>query len=121
LLRKKKSGDRNWLTENYKWLLRPYETFTFNYSEGLENELMKLVGLPLVYTGTTKDNVSSIDIVGLVYDKKENLQTIYPEHGDKIIKVRNIINHLGTGKKSIRKISPSIKLLKIDILGRRKK
>ncbi|MCE8162801.1 MAG: type II CRISPR RNA-guided endonuclease Cas9 [Candidatus Moeniiplasma glomeromycotorum] len=121
LLHKKKNSDRNWLTENYKWLLRPYETFTFNYSESLENELMKLVGLPLIYTGTTVDRVLSINIVGLVYDKKENLQNIYPEHGDKIIKVKNNINFLGTKTKSIKMISPSIKLLKIDILGKREK
>ncbi|CAI2191876.1 17074_t:CDS:2, partial [Funneliformis geosporum] len=90
-------------------------------SENLESELMELVGLPLIYTGTTKDNVSSINIIGLVYDKKENLQTIYPEYGDKIIKVKNAINSLGTGKKSINKISPSIKLLKISILGKKVK
>ena len=82
---------------------------------------MKLVGLPLIYTGTTGDNVSSINIVGLVYDNKENLQIIYPEHGDKIIKVKNTINSLRTGKKSIKKICPSIKLLKINILGEREK
>src|SRR5437764_1759524 len=98
---------------------------------------MNLVGLPLFYTGTTKGNVSSINIVGIVYDKKENLQTIYPEHGDKIIKISNTINRrkketknklvryslnqLGTEKKSINKISPSIKLLKISILGKRVK
>ncbi|MCE8158959.1 MAG: type II CRISPR RNA-guided endonuclease Cas9 [Candidatus Moeniiplasma glomeromycotorum] len=121
LLSKKRERDRKWLIKNYEWLLRPYESFTFNYSENLESELMKLVGLPLVYTGTTKDNVSSIDIVGLVYDKKENLQTIYPEHSDKIINVKNTINSLGTGSKSIKKISPSIKLLKISVLGKREK
>ncbi|CAG8464554.1 32567_t:CDS:10 [Gigaspora margarita] len=87
-------------------------------SDNLENELKGLIGLPLFYTGTTLDNVSSINIVGLVYDNKENLQTIYPEHGDKIIKVKNIVNSLGTGSKSIKKISPLIKLLKIDILVR---
>ncbi|CAG8842737.1 35307_t:CDS:2, partial [Racocetra persica] len=85
----------------------------------LENELKVLSGLPLLYTGTTLDNVSSIKIVGLVYDNKENLQTIYPEHGDKIIKVKNVINSLGTEKKAIKKISLSIKLLKIDILGKK--
>ena len=74
-------------------MLRPYEIFTFDYSEKLKSELMKLVGLPLIYTGTSSGGrVSSINIVGLVYDKKENLQTIYPEHGEKIIKVSNAIN-----------------------------
>jgi len=116
--------------------LRPYETFTFNYSEDLENELMKLVGLPLIYTGTSSNNrISSINIVGLVYDKKENFQIIYPEYGDKVIKISNTVNwrgekenkkkfryslnQLGTKEKSINKISPSIKSLKIDILGRK--
>jgi hypothetical protein len=98
---------------------------------------MELVGLPLIYTGTTNDNVSSINIVGLIYDKKENIQNIYPEYGDKIIKISNAINRreketknklvryslnqLGTEKKSINKISPSIKLLKINILGKKVK
>jgi len=98
---------------------------------------MKLIGLPLIYTGTTESNISSIKIVGLVYDSKENLQTIYPEQGDKIIKVSNAVNRqekenknkliryslnqLGTGKKTINKISPSIKPLKIDILGKKVK
>jgi CRISPR-associated endonuclease Csn1 len=137
LFRKKEKGVRNWLTENYKSLVRPYEVFTFNYSKDLESELVKLVGLPLIYTGTTGDRISSINIVGLVYDKKENLQNIYPEHGDKIIKVSNAINRqqkenkdesirysvnqLGTKEKTIKKISSSIKLLKIDILGKKMK
>ncbi|RIA89949.1 hypothetical protein C1645_824013 [Glomus cerebriforme] len=124
--KKKKNNYTIWDTSKYAgfgWLLRPYEAFTFSYSEELENELMNLVGLPLIYTGTTNNNVSSIEIVGLVKKKesKETLQTIYPEHGDRIIKVKNIVNSLGTKEKSIKKISPSIKLLKIDILGKRKK
>ncbi|CAI2192116.1 18375_t:CDS:2, partial [Funneliformis geosporum] len=106
-------------------------------NENLESELMGLVGLPLIYTGTTDDNVSSINIVGLIYDKKENLQTIFPEHSDKIIKISNAINRrekeiknklvryslnqLGTERKSINKISPSIKSLKISILGKKVK
>ncbi|RIA78751.1 hypothetical protein C1645_842428, partial [Glomus cerebriforme] len=121
--------------ENYKFFIRPYDIFTLASSENLENELSKLFGLPLFYTGTTGDRVSSINIVGLVYDKKENLQTKYSEQGDKIIKISNAINwrgekgnksrysfnQLGTKEKSINKISPSIRLLKINILGKREK
>jgi len=75
--------------------------------------------------------------VGLVYDEKDNLRTTYLEHGEKIIKVSNAINRrkkedknkliryslnqLGTKEKSIKKISPSIKPLKIDILGKKVK
>ncbi|CAG8836440.1 1512_t:CDS:2, partial [Racocetra persica] len=86
----------------------------------MDGELAKLIGLPLLYTGTTGDNVSSINIVGLIYDKKENSQTIYlSEHGDRIIKISNAINNsneLGSGKKSVNKIGSSLKLLKINIL-----
>ncbi|CAG8622768.1 12714_t:CDS:10 [Cetraspora pellucida] len=90
----------------------------------MDGELAKLIGLPLIYTGTTGDNVSSINIVGLIYDKKENPQTIYPEHGDRIIKISNAINNsneLGSGKKSVNKIGSSLKPLKINILGKKEK
>ncbi|CAG8463976.1 1069_t:CDS:2 [Ambispora leptoticha] len=60
--------------------------------KNLDSELVNLVGLPLIYTGTESASVSSINIVGIVYDNKENLQTIYPEQGDKIIKVSNAVN-----------------------------
>ncbi|MCE8163310.1 MAG: type II CRISPR RNA-guided endonuclease Cas9 [Candidatus Moeniiplasma glomeromycotorum] len=137
LFRKKRSGDRNWLTENYNQVIKPYDIFTFNYSEDLESELVKLVGLPLMFTGTASGNrFLSINIVGLVYDKEENLQT--NKYEDKIVKISNAINRqekesknksiryslnqLGTKEKTITdKISLSIKLLKIDILGKREK
>jgi len=136
LFGKKKISDRNWLTKNYQQLLRPYEIFTFDYSENLESELNELIGLPLMYQGTSSSNrVSSINIVGLVYDEKENLQTRFPEHDDEIVKISNAINwqgqkenkkklryslkQLGTKEKSFQKISLSIKLLKISILGKK--
>src|SRR5436305_10381528 len=89
----------------------------------LDSELKKLINLPLIYTGTTGTSVTSIEIVGLVRKKisKENLQHEYPDHGNEIIKVKNIVNSLGTRKKLINKIAPSLKLLKIDILGKKKK
>ncbi|CAG8783192.1 35906_t:CDS:1, partial [Racocetra persica] len=119
LLYKKRSGDKKWLTKNYRLSVRPREVFTFENSEKVDGELTKLIGLPLIYTGTTNNNVSSINTVGLVYDKKENSQTIYPEHGNKIIKISNAINNineLGAGAKSINKVGASLKLLKINIL-----
>jgi CRISPR-associated endonuclease Csn1 len=125
LLIKKKKGNRKWLIKNYKQVIRPYDVFTLNYPENSKIELVRLNDIPLIYTGTsgpTGTNYYSINInvVGLVKDNKENLQIIYPEHGDKIIRVKNKINSLG-GEISIEKVSSSIKLLKIDILGKRKK
>jgi hypothetical protein len=125
LLMKNKNGDRKWLIKNYKQVIRPYDIFTLNYPENSKSKLVRLNDVPLIYTGTsggagTKYYSIDVNVVGLVRVNKENLQIIYPEHSDKIIRVKNKVNSLG-GKISIEKVSSSIKLLKIDILGRRKK
>ncbi|CAG8789151.1 14856_t:CDS:2, partial [Cetraspora pellucida] len=103
----KKSNDKSEKIKNIELLRK----------KKMDGELAKLIGLPLIYTGTTGDNVKYIDIVGLVEKKnsKENPQTIYPEHGGKI-KINNTINSLGTKTKSINKVGSSLKLLKINIL-----
>lgn len=121
LLQKKRSGDRRWLTKNYKCLVRPYDTFILTSSGSLEDEL---VNRPLTYTGTKgrkgSDNFEiNLLRVGLAKDSKKNLSNYYPEQGDKIIKVENMILERKT--KSIQKSISSLRLLNIDILGKRRK
>lgn len=121
LLQKKRIGDRRWLTKNYKCLVRPYDAFILTSSGSLEDEL---VNRPLTYTGTKgrkgSDNFEiNLLRVGLVKDSKKNLSNYYPERGDKIIKVENMILERKT--KSIQKNISSLRLLNIDILGKRRK
>ena len=104
--------------ENCRWFVRPKDIFTLIDSESLENSLKELINLPLFYTGTEGENVSSINIAGLIKDNKENLE-IKSLRDDTVVKIKNKINSLGTGKKSIKKISLSLKLLKINILGKK--
>ncbi|CAI2165529.1 2669_t:CDS:2 [Funneliformis geosporum] len=78
LIQKKRS------IENHQQFVRPKDIFTIIDSESLENSLKELVSLPLFYTGTEGDNVSSISIASLIKDNKENLEIKFPN--DTVVK-----------------------------------